>query len=97
MAAYVIYQATVNDPERYEEYKQAAAASVAAAGGRYLARGGEIEGLEGDAPHGRVVILEFPDRRRAHDWYHGGTYEAARSLRAGAAEAQMFIVDGVSG
>ena len=96
MAAYVIYQGEVLDPVRYEEYKTAAAASIAAAGGRYVVRGGDVEVLEGDAPSGRTVILEFPTRQAALDWYHGDDYAAARVLREGVARARMYVVDGGS-
>lgn len=95
MAAYVIYQGEVLDPERYEAYKPAAAASIEAAGGRYLVRGGDVAVLEGDPPAGRTVVLEFPTRRAALDWYHGERYREARRLRDGAARARMYVVDGV--
>ncbi len=95
MAAYVIYQGEVLDPERYEEYKVHAAASIADAGGRYVVRGGEIELLEGDAPAGRTVVVEFPTRAAAIEWYRGQQYTAAREIRAGAARAHMYVVDGV--
>ena len=95
MAAYVIYQGDVTDPERYEVYKLAAAESIAAAGGRYIARGGAVEALEGDPPAGRTVVLEFPDMAGAVAWYHGERYQQARRLRAGAASARMYVVDGV--
>ena len=95
MAAYVIYQGEVLDPERYEEYKVQAAASIAAAGGRYVVRGGEFEVLEGDAPAGRTVVLEFPTRAAAVEWYRGEQYSAAREIREGAARAHMYVVDGV--
>ena len=36
MPAYVIYQGEVLDPVRYEEYKTHAAASLEAAGARYV-------------------------------------------------------------
>lgn len=95
MPAYVIYQAEVLDPERYEEYKILAAASVAAAGGRYLVRGGTFDVLEGDAPAGRTVVLEFPNRQAVLDWYAAPEYTKARSLREDAARARMYVVDGV--
>jgi uncharacterized protein (DUF1330 family) len=95
MTAYVIYQGVVTDPARYEDYKVAAAASIAAAGGRYVVRGGEMKVLEGDEPPGRTVVLEFPSVDDALAWYQGDGYTAARALRAGAAEARMYVVDGV--
>ncbi len=95
MTAYVIYQGEVSNPERYEEYKPMAAASIEAAGGRYVVRGGDTETLEGDPPVGRTVVVEFPTVQAALDWYHGEQYAAARQVREGAATARMFVVDGV--
>jgi uncharacterized protein (DUF1330 family) len=95
VAAYVIYQGEVVDPERYEQYRPKAAASILAAGGRYVVRGGDIEVLEGEAPDGRTVVLEFPTRQAAIDWYRSDDYTEARKLREGAARARMYVVDGV--
>jgi uncharacterized protein (DUF1330 family) len=96
MAAYVIYQGEVTDPEQYERYKTRAAQTIEAAGGRYVVRGGEIEVLEGDPPPGRTVVLEFPSRQAALDWYHGPAYADVRPLRKRAARARLYVVDGVS-
>jgi uncharacterized protein (DUF1330 family) len=95
MPAYVIYQGEVTDPERYAQYRPLAAESIEAAGGRYLARGGEIEVLEGEPPPGRTVVVQFPDRQAALAWYHGEAYTAARAVREGACRARMYVVDGV--
>ena len=95
MAAYVIYQGEVFDPERYEEYKAQVSPNIAAAGGRYLVRGGEAEALEGDLPAGRTVVLEFPTKKAALDWYRSEEYTEIRKLREGAARATLYVVDGV--
>jgi uncharacterized protein (DUF1330 family) len=95
LAAYVIYQGEVLDPVRYEEYRAHGAASIAAYGGRYVVRGGEFDVLEGDAPAGRTVVVEFPSRQAAIEWYHGPEYTAARAIREGAARARMYVIDGV--
>lgn len=96
MAAYVVYQGEVTDPGRYDEYKTKAAASIVAAGGRYLVRGGNVEVLEGDAPAGRTVVLEFPTMQAALDWYRGDEYTEIRKMREGAARARMYVVDGTA-
>jgi uncharacterized protein (DUF1330 family) len=95
MAAYVIYQGEVTDPEQYEQYKTQAAASIEAAGGRYIVRGGEFDVLEGEAPAGRTVVVEFPSRQAALAWYHGAAYTEARALREHAAKARLYVVDGL--
>jgi uncharacterized protein (DUF1330 family) len=92
--AYVIYQGEVLDPARYDEYKIQAAESIFAAGGRYVVRGGDIEVLEGEAPAGRTVVLEFPTRQAAIDWYRGERYTQVRKIREGAAIARMYVIDG---
>ena len=96
MPAYVIYQGEVTDPVQYEQYKTRAAASIEAAGGRYIVRGGDFDVLEGEAPAGRIVIVEFPSRNAALDWYHGTAYTQARALRGNAAKARLYVVDGLS-
>lgn len=89
--------AAVTGPERYEVYKQAAASSILAAGGRYIVRGGDIEVLEGDAPPGRTVVLEFPTKRAALEWYRSEEYTQIRELREGAARSRIYVVEGVTG
>ena len=96
MPAYVVYQGEVLDPERYDEYKTKAAASIHAAGGKYLVRGGDVKVLEGEAPAGRVVVLEFPTMHAALDWYRSDEYMDIRRIREGAARARMYVVEGVA-
>ncbi len=95
MSAYVIYTADVSDPDQYELYKAQAAPVVAAYGGAYIARGGAIDVLEGDAPRGRTVILEFPTMQAARQWYDSDEYQTARALRATAGRASAYVVDGI--
>lgn len=97
MPAYVIYQGEVTDTERYDKYKPLSAASISAAGGRLIVRGGEFEVLEGTTPLPRTVVIEFPTRQAAVDWYNGAAYVEARHVREGAAVANMYVVDGYDG
>lgn len=93
MPAYVIYQCEVTDPERYDEYR--AKVNEHPPPGRFLVRGGAVEPLEGEPPPGRTVVIEFPDRETALAWYNGPAYSEARAIRATAAVARMYLVDGV--
>jgi uncharacterized protein (DUF1330 family) len=95
MPAYVIVETDISDPERYEAYKAASGPAVAAAGGAYLARGGELAVLEGDWHPSRLVILEFEDLAAARRWYDSERYREARQLRQGAARMHMVAVQGV--
>ena len=94
MTAYVIVDIDVHDPEGYEPYKKAAPAAVALYGGRYLARGGPTEVLEGDLRPGRIVILEFESMDRAKEWLHSPEYAPARAQRHKTADTTMLVVQG---
>jgi len=61
---------------------------------RYIARGGHIEVLEGEVPR-RAVIVEFPSRQAALEWYHGPAYTHARAIRQRASTGRLCIIDGV--
>lgn len=95
MAAYVIVETDVTDPERYERYRAAATEAVVAAGGRYVARGGALDVLEGDWEPSRLVVLEFDDLAAARRWYDSEGYRQARQLREGAARLRMVAVQGL--
>ena len=96
-AAYVIVDMQISDMEQYKEYLAEAPASVKAAGGEYLIRGGRFETLEGSWTPSRVAMLKFPSYEAAKLWYESEKYQAARSKRAGATEFfNMILVEGVS-
>lgn len=95
MSAYVIVDIAVTDPAVYEEYKQLAPAAVAACGGKYLARGGRTETLEGDWSPSRLVILEFESVEKARAWLDSDAYAGAKSLRHRAARTNMVVIEGL--
>jgi uncharacterized protein (DUF1330 family) len=47
MAAYIIAEVTVTDPQGFEAYRQMVPATVAKYGGKFVVRGGSMEKLEG--------------------------------------------------
>jgi uncharacterized protein (DUF1330 family) len=95
MPAYVIAETDVHDQAQYDRYKEAAPATIAAYGGRYVARGGELDVLEGDWDPARLVILEFDDLETARRWYRSPEYAEARKLREGAATMRFVAVEGL--
>jgi uncharacterized protein (DUF1330 family) len=95
MPAFVIVETDITDPGRYEQYKAASAAAVAAGGGRFLVRGGELVVLEGDWQPSRLVVVEFEDLAAAKRWYESQVYQEAKMLREGAAHLRMVAVQGV--
>ena len=95
MSAYVIADITINDLERYEDYKKLAPPAIAAYGGKYMARGGKAEKLEGNWEPGRVIILEFESVEKAKQWLNSEEYREAKALRHKHATSNMIVVEGV--
>ena len=94
MAAYVIVDVQITDPEAYERYKAAVPPSIAAYGGRFLVRGGRTETLEGDWEPGRLVVLEFESMEQAKAWWSSQEYAAPKQIRQSASVTQMIAVEG---
>ncbi len=91
--AYILVQVNVTNPQQYAEYAKLSPGIIEKFGGRFVARGGRSETLEGTAAPSRVVIVEFPSYERAKEFYNSPEYQAARKVRAGAATAQFVLVE----
>ena len=94
MAAYVVVEVTVTNPEPYAAYRDLATASVARHGGRFLARGGAITPLEGDWQPQRLVIIEFPSVAAAQAFYQSDDYQEALQIRLANSVGRALIIDG---
>ena len=92
MPVYIVSRVNITDKERMAGYMAAAPATVEAHGGRYIVRTGDIEVLEGDQTCDRVVVLEFPTRAQALDWYQSQDYRPLRDVRWSAAQASIMLV-----
>lgn len=96
MPAYIMVNIEVHDPERYKDYIKMSPASIAQYGGRFVARGGRAEALEGDTPARRVVVLEFPSFEQAKAWHASPEYADAKKLRQSIATTSMLLVESVT-
>ena len=94
MAAYIIVEVIINDPEAYEAYKKLTPASIAAYGGKFIVRGGQTESLEGEPSKGRIVVLEFSTAFDAKSWWASEEYREAKAIRQTAANTRMILVEG---
>lgn len=92
---YILVQVDVSNPQQYGEYTKVTPGLIEKFGGHFIARGGRTATLEGPDARGRVVVIEFPTFERAQQFYNSPEYVAARRIRAGAATAQMILVEGV--
>jgi uncharacterized protein (DUF1330 family) len=96
MPAYVIANVEVKDPARYEEYRKMVLPTIQAFGGRFLARGGKIDSLEGPWHPNRIVIVEFPSVERARAWWSSPEYAPAKALRQQTSDGSLIVIEGVA-
>jgi uncharacterized protein (DUF1330 family) len=92
MEAYILVEVTIYDKEVYEDYKKLTPESLIPFGGEFVIRGLPVEALEGKWEHDRLVLLKFPNRENALEWYNSDQYIKARKIRQKASSANFFIV-----
>ena len=94
MAAFVVVQVHVNNPEPYEVYKNGVAATLTPFGGKFLARGGKVETLEGDWKPERMVIIEFPEREKAEAFLGDPEIQDLFKVRHDTTTSKLVLADG---
>ena len=95
MVAYIIADTKIENPQEYEKYKKLAKPIAEQYGGKYLARGGELEMLEDDLwSASRVVIIEFPDMDAARAFANSKEYAPVKKIRHANAKCTLALVDG---
>ena len=95
MPAYLIYDVDIHDPAPYGEFMKQVKPVVESMGGRYLARGGAHEVLEGDWHPSRIVLFQFPDMDSARALFTSDVYAPLKQLRRSCSTGHAVIVDGV--
>lgn len=94
-STYVIFDVDIRDAGRYRSFMEQVKPALEAAGGRYLARGGEHRVWEGDWQPRRIVILEFPSQNQWEAFYLGPVYQGLKAVRDACSAARLVSVNGL--
>ena len=95
MKVYLIAHIEVTNPELMEKYRELVPKIVAKYQGKYLVRGGDSEILEGDYFKHRIVLLEFPSRQQANNFYNSEDYAPLKMLRIEAGNNSSVLIEGI--
>ena len=96
MPAYMIVDIAIHDlPAYVDQYAKFVPAIVAKHGGKYLARGGKIDVLEGDWAPSRIAVFEFPSADHARAFLADPEYQPLKAVRHRVAKTNAIVVDGV--
>ena len=96
MSAYIIFDVEIRDAVRYQDFMGQVKPALAAAGARYLARGGPLKVYEGDWTPRRIVILEFPSVAAWEEFYFGPVYQRLKGIRDECSSARLVSVEGIA-
>lgn len=96
MAAYILAEIEITNPDGYKEYTAQVPATIAKYGGRFLVRGGAAETLEGEWPRQRRVLLEFPSMEAAKRWWDSPEYEKPKALRRANSKGRLLLLEGAA-
>jgi uncharacterized protein (DUF1330 family) len=96
MKAYIVVDVNITNPTLYEDYKKLTPASLVPFDGKFIVRGGVAEALEGEWQPGRFVIIEFPSKQKAKEWWDSALYAPAKALRQATSKTNMILVEGAS-
>lgn len=92
MPAYVISMMSIEDPETYSKYTDRTPPIVEKYGGKFLTRGEEVTTMEGKPYEHRMVILEFPNKSSAEEWFADPDYQEAMKFRHASSTMQMLLL-----
>ncbi len=96
MPAYFVAELDITNNAGMEPYRAAVGATIAQYGGRFVARGGTAELIEGGPEPKRIVILEFADTAAFKRWYNSPEYQKILPGRLDNSTSRAFVVEGVS-
>lgn len=95
MAAYVITDVEIMDSRLYGQFIERVTGTIEAHGGKFIARGGEIEIRLGDWAPKRLAILEFDNLQQIHAWLESPEYTALDDIRSRSSNINMVVVEGL--
>lgn len=90
---YWLVRADITDFEKFKEYASRTPAVIEKFGGRFLARAGTYEVVEGNS-RTRNSVIEFPSYDSALACWNSAEYQHTKTYRIGGAELDIVIVEG---
>jgi uncharacterized protein (DUF1330 family) len=93
---YWVAHIDIRDAQAYPEYMAMIGEVFRKHQGRYLARAGAFESMEGQS-RSRHILIEFPSYQAALDCYRSPECAAAVAVRQANADAELLVLEGYDG
>ena len=95
MSAYLIADVEVTDESLYAQFRERMTPAMESYGGRFVARGGEIEVVDGSWNPTRLAIVAFDSMAQARSWLASPENKALDDIRARSSSINFVLVEGV--
>ena len=93
---YLVVDVKIDDAEAYGKYKEKVKPLIESYGSEYLSRGWEIDLLENELwEPTRMVLVKFPDKESAMNWYNCEEYQSLKKVRIDNASSTSFFIEGL--
>ena len=95
MAVYLMAQIQIRDGGRYGQYEAGFMDIFRQYQGKVLSVDEVPQILEGEWPHTRTVLIEFPTREEANAWYESEEDQALARHRQAASVSHIALLNGL--
>ena len=95
MSAYLIATLKIHDRERYGSYEAGFIDIFNRYKGKLLSVDEDVQTLEGDWSFTRTVLVEFPSKEDALDWFQSDEYQALADHRKAASSGSIVMLQGL--
>ncbi len=93
---YMIGDVDIKNIKEYKKYMEKVKPMIESYGGEYLIRGGEIDALETNLwEPTRMVLVKFPNKEIAMEWYNSDEYKPFKNIRLDNATSNILMVEGL--
>ena len=95
-SVYLVFDVDIHNMQNYQEYITRGKPIVEKYGGEYIIRGGSIDVMEKELwEPTRMVLVKFPNREAALNWYNGKEYQPVKKIRQENSTSTLLFVDGL--
>ena len=95
-AVYMIGDVDIKNINEYKKYMEKVKPMIESYSGEYLIRGGEIDSLETNLwKPTRIVLVKFPSKKLAMEWYNSDEYKPYKKIRFENATSNILMVKGL--
>ena len=93
---YLLVDVDIHNIDEYKKYLNKVKPMVEKFGGKYLIKGGKIDAKETDLwKPTRIVLVQFPNKISALNWYNSEEYRPLKNLRLNNANSNILFIEGV--